>query len=64
MKEVDQNWDEKIAVYEKCVWNSCNHHQGTALAAVSCAMRWKMCKKTGIKDVYQNWDEACVPELG
>ena len=20
-----------------------------------------MCKKTGIKDVYQNWDEACVP---
>ena len=21
-----------------------------------------MCKKTAIKHVYQNWDEACVPE--
>ena len=29
-----------------------------------CAMVVVMCKKSGIKDVYQNWDEACVPELG
>ena len=24
-------------------------------------LRWELCTKTGIKDEYQNWDQACVP---
>ena len=24
-------------------------------------LRWEVCTKTGIKDEYQNWDQACVP---
>ena len=32
-----------------------------AVTTTKCCAMVVMCKKTGIQDVYQNWDEACIP---